>query len=209
VDRSLGELLAELHAWGQDNDNVQDNRADKMLNLAPHTAQFMSILVRAGRRTRLLEIGTSNGYSTIWLAWSARQTGGKVWSIDRNAAKHALADANLRRAGLRERVELLTGDATQLVAGLPGPFDFVFFDADRLSAPAQLRLLLPKLASGTVVLADNALSHPEEIAGYLAAVRNLPGVDHLIINVGKGLSVAYFVDSTPAKESDYAVLDRR
>jgi predicted O-methyltransferase YrrM len=191
VDLSLRTLLAELEAWGRENDAREQDRRRKVLNLHPETAQLLGILVRAGRRTRLLEIGTSNGYSTIWLAWAARQVGGRVVSIDANPDKHALADANLRRAGLRDAVDLHTGDATAVVAALPGPFDFVFFDADRRSAPAQLALLLAKLVPGALVAADNALSHPDEIAAYLAAVAARPEFDHLVVPVGKGLSLAY------------------
>jgi predicted O-methyltransferase YrrM len=193
MDAALRTLLAELEASGRDNDARQPDRARKMLNLDPDTAQLLGILVRSGRYTRLLEVGTSNGYSTIWLAWATRPVGGRVVSIDASADKHALADANLRRAGLRAAVELRTGDATVVIAALPGPFDFVFFDADRHSAPAQLELLLPRLAPGALVAADNALSHPDEIAPYLAAVRAHPGFDHLVVPVGKGLSLAYRV----------------
>ncbi len=102
-----------------------------------------------------------------------------------------MADENLRRAGLRESVDLELGDATGAVGSLPGPFDLVFFDADRVSAPAQLRLLVPKLAPDAMLFADNVLSHPEEIAGYLAALEELPGFDRLVVPIGKGLSVAY------------------
>ncbi|MGB8348120.1 MAG: class I SAM-dependent methyltransferase, partial [Ktedonobacteraceae bacterium] len=105
--------------------------------------------------------------------------------------KQKLADANLRRAGLRDAVDLICGNATQVVASLSGPFDCVFFDADRYSAPAQLALLLPKLSGDVFLFADNALSHPDEIAGYLAALAELPDFDRLIVPVGKGLSVAY------------------
>jgi predicted O-methyltransferase YrrM len=141
----------------------------------------------------VLEIGTSNGYSTIWLAWAVGQVGagGRVVTVDRSAEKQALAEANLRRAGLRDVVELCAGDATAVVGELAGPFDCVFFDADRTSAPRQLELLLPKLAQDALLCADNALSHPNEIAGYLDAVRALSGFDHVVIPVGKGLSVAY------------------
>jgi predicted O-methyltransferase YrrM len=117
--------------------------------------------------------------------------GGHVTSIEREAHKLALADANLRQAGLREAVDLIHGDATQVVATLAGPFDCVFFDADRTSAPSQLALLLPKLTAEVFLLADNALSHPQESAAYLAAVQALPQFEHLIIPIGKGLSMAY------------------
>lgn len=66
------------------------------------------------------------------------------------------------------------GDATEVVGELEGPFDGVFFDADRVSAPSQLAILLPKLEADVILLADNALSHPLEIAGYREAVENLP-----------------------------------
>lgn len=189
--------LAELYEIGRQHDAHEQERSKKMLNLEPDTARFLYILLRSSRRTRILEIGTSNGYSTIWLAWAASATGGHVVSIDRDAHKQVLAEANLLRAELREVVDLVCGDATQVVADLPGPFDCVFFDADRYSAPAQLNLLLPKLAPGALLLADNALSHPGEIAAYLQALEFLPDVDRVVLPIGKGLSLAYLSTVEP------------
>lgn len=189
--------LAELYEIGRQHDAHEQERSKKMLNLEPETARFLYILLRSSRRTRILEIGTSNGYSTIWLAWAASATGGHVVSIDRDAHKQVLAEANLLRAELREVVDLVCGDATQVVADLPGPFDCVFFDADRYSAPAQLNLLLPKLAPGALLLADNALSHPGEIAAYLQALESLPDIDRVVLPIGKGLSLAYLSTVEP------------
>ena len=193
-DAEIRAFLTELYETGQQNDAQEQERSKKMLNLEPETAQFLNILIRSSRRTRLLEIGTSNGYSTIWLAWATSFRGGRVISIDFDADKQAQADANLRRAGLREVVDLRCGDATEIVAGLPGPFDCVFFDADRYSAPAQLSLLMPKLAPDVLLLADNVLSHPTEITAYLSALEGLLGFDRVILPVGKGLSMAYRSD---------------
>ena len=190
-DADIRTFLTELYETGQQHDAQEQEHSDKMLNLEPETAQFLSILIRSSRRTRLLEIGTSNGYSTIWLAWAASVAGGRVISIDRSAQKQALADANLRHVGLREVVDLKCGDATEIVAGLTGPFDCIFFDADRYSAPAQLALLIPKLTPDVLLLADNVLSHPSEIAAYLRALEALPQFDRVIVPIGKGLSVAY------------------
>jgi predicted O-methyltransferase YrrM len=191
MEAELRRLLDELYEEGQRNDAHEQDRSKKLLNLEPESAQLLSILVRSSRRLRLLEIGTSNGYSTIWLAWATRAVGGHIISIDREAHKQMLADVNLCRAGLRDVVDLVCGDAAEVAANLPGPFDFVFFDADRRSAPAQLALLMPKLTPDALVLADNVLSHPDEIAGYLAAVEALPHFEHLVVPVGKGLSLAY------------------
>lgn len=191
MDTNLRTLLNELENLGKSNDATVQDRRKKMLNLDPETAQLLSMFVRGSRRKRILEIGTSDGYSTIWLAWSVQAVGGHVTSIDREADKHALADANLRRAGLRDTVDLIGGDATEIVASLSGPFDSVFFDADRYSAPAQLALLLPKLTADVFLFADNVLSHPAEIAGYITALEALSDFDRLVVPVGKGLSVAY------------------
>jgi predicted O-methyltransferase YrrM len=185
------QFLSELYQQGQENDAQQTERRQMMLNLEPETARLLSFLVRSSKRTRLLEIGTSNGYSTCWLAHAMSQTGGHVTSLDREEHKIARAEANLRRAGLRELVTLHCGDATELVASLDGPFDCVFFDADRYSAPAQLALLMPRLTPNALLLADNVLSHPAEIAGYLEAVRARQDFEHMVVPVGKGLSIAY------------------
>jgi predicted O-methyltransferase YrrM len=187
----LRRLLEKLYEEGQRNDAHEQEHKRRLLNLEPDTAHFLSMLVRSGRRKQLLEIGTSNGYSTIWLAWAVQIAGGRVISLDREAAKQEQAAANLSQARLRDVVELRCGDATEMVGELSGPFDFVFFDADRFSAPAQLAPLLPKLTEDVVLCADNVHSHPEEIAGYLQAVAALPDFDHMIIPVGKGLSLAY------------------
>lgn len=184
-------LLAELHERGQEHDVRQERHDDRLRNLEPETAALLAVLVRSGGRRHLLEIGTSNGYSTIWLAWAVGATDGRVTSVEMDPGRQGMADENLRRAGLRDLVDLKLGEATEVVGDLPGPFDLVFFDADRVSAPAQLDLLFQKLAPDVMILADNVLSHPEEVTGYLEALEGLPGFDRLVVPVGKGLSIAY------------------
>src|SRR5579871_4490462 len=129
MESQLESLLSGLHQWGREHDEVQPELARKMLNLQPDTALLISILVRSSRRQRMLELGTSNGYSTIWLASAARELGGQVTSVDHSAAKLAQADVNLHRANLRQFVDLRLGDASAVIDTLSGPFDFVFFDS--------------------------------------------------------------------------------
>lgn len=191
MDQPIRELLRELAGQGRQHDGREDDHARRLLNLEADTAQLLSILVANGRRTRLLELGTSNGYSAIWLAHATRSCGGRLISIERDAAKQREAEVNLRRASLRDSVDLRLGDATAIIDTLAGPFDCVFFDADRRRYPEQLVRLLPKLTPDCLLLADNVLSHPEEIAPYLAAVEQLPGFDHIVAPIGKGLSSAY------------------
>lgn len=191
MEQDLRELLHEIETCGLENDARTTDHARKMLNLEPGTAQLLSILVRASGVTRALEFGTSNGYSTIWLAWSLAPAGGHIISIDRSSEKHALARENLRRANLLDRVELHTGDAVEIFRQLTGPFDLVFLDSDRRKFPELMEIVLPKLAAKALVIADNVHSHPEEIAEYLKLISSLADFQHTIVPVGKGLSIAY------------------
>jgi predicted O-methyltransferase YrrM len=191
MDLNLRELLHEIETRGQENDARTTDHGRKMLNLEPASAQLLSILVRASGVTRALEFGTSNAYSTIWLAWSLAPAGGRIISIDRNPEKHVLARENLRRANLLDRVELRTGDAVEIFRQLAGPFDLVFLDSDRRKFPELMGIVLPKLAAKVLVIADNVLSHPEEIAEYLKLISSLADFQHTTVPVGKGLSIAY------------------
>jgi predicted O-methyltransferase YrrM len=93
-------------------------------------------------------------------------------------------------------VQVIQGSATDVVHELEGPFDCVFFDADRVSAPEQLKILLPKLEPDVLLLADNVLSHPQDVEAYIAAVAQLPGFVATTVPVGKGLHVAYRREET-------------
>lgn|SRR5690242_3378514 len=188
----LDSLLRELETQGQRNDAVEKDRKKKFLNLERPTAELIYLLLQVSRREHVLEIGTSNGYSTIWIAAALQAAdGATLTSIEILPEKAAMARRNLARAGFGSRVELVEGHATDVAAGLRGPFDCIFFDADRVSAPSQLKLLLPKLSEDVLLLADNALSHPEEISAYKTFVEQLPGFVCTLTPVGKGLHLAW------------------
>jgi len=196
----LDQLLRELEIEGERNDAQESDRRKKFLNLERPTAELIYVLLQASRRRQILEIGTSNGYSTIWIAAALKDCeDARFISIEILPEKRALAGKNLARAGLERRVELLEGHATDVVARLSGSFDCVFFDADRVSAPSQLQLLLPKLTDDVLLLADNALSHPDEISAYKRAVEELPGFICTLAPVGKGLHLAYRNSKKSAK----------
>jgi predicted O-methyltransferase YrrM len=190
-DTNIRQLLRRLEAEGLKHDSAETEHSRKMLNLEPATAEVVAMLLQIAGTRNVLEIGTSNGYSTIWIAATVGPSGGRVTSIDKDPQKHALARENLAAVDLLRYVDLRLGDATEIAARLTGPFDCLFFDADRISAPKQLDLLLPKLSLPGLLLADNALSHPDQIAGYLARIEEIQRISHTIIPVGKGLSVAY------------------
>ena len=190
MDRTLVAFLDELARFGEDNDARETERPKRMLNITPDTGRLLWILVQAARATRILEVGTSNAYSTIWLADAARATGGHVITLERNPDKVRLARENLTRAGLADRVEIREGSAAETLATLTGPFHFVFLDADRANYSTYLDLALPKLQPGGLLVADNVISHAEELTDYLARVKSNPTLFSVTIPVGKGEEVS-------------------
>ena len=100
MEPRIRDLLRELERAGAANDAVESDRARKMLNLESETAGLLAIIARASAATRVLEIGTSNGYSTVWLAWAVAPNGGTVISVERNPKKHEMARDNLDTRGI-------------------------------------------------------------------------------------------------------------
>jgi len=191
MDSALTALLDELARFGDDNDARETERARRMLNITPETGRLLWILVRSARATRILEVGTSNGYSTIWLADAARATGGRVTTLELNPAKVKLARENLARAGLADRVEVLEGRAVDSLGTRPGPFDFVFLDADRGNYLTYLELVVPRLVPGGLLVADNVSSHARELHDYLARVKSHPALFSVTVPVGKGEEISF------------------
>jgi predicted O-methyltransferase YrrM len=186
MDDTLLALLDELARYGADNDARETERPRRMLNITPDTGRLLSIIVRATRATRILEVGTSNAYSTIWLADAARETGGRVTTLELLPGKVSLARENLRRAGLEDRVEIRQGQAADTLPTLPGPFDLVFLDANRPEYLRYLELVLPKLVPGGLLVADNVVSHASELAAYLTRVKSDPGLFSVTVPIGNG-----------------------
>ena len=191
MDARLKALLAELESFGLENDEREPERQRRMLNITADTGRFLHILVQATCARRILEVGTSNGYSTIWLADAARRIGGKVTSVDVNEEKTRMAKVNLARAGLSEYVSLCTGDAAALIERLPDPFDLIFLDADRPSYLRYLELVLPRLRRGGLIVADNVVSHAVELKEYLQVIRDHPSLETVTLPVGKGEELTY------------------
>jgi predicted O-methyltransferase YrrM len=193
MDEALLALLDDLWQRGDANDARETERRRRMLNITPDTGRLLWILARASRAARILEIGTSNAYSTIWLADAARAVGGRVTTLERDPDKVRLAQDNLARAGLAAWVEIREGPAAETLNALPGPFDLAFLDADRTSYRPYLELVVPKLAPGALLVADNVVSHRAELEDYLGRVKSHPGLFSVTVPVGKGEEVSFKV----------------
>ncbi|HEY2438291.1 MAG TPA: class I SAM-dependent methyltransferase, partial [Solirubrobacteraceae bacterium] len=127
MDQDLRRFLADLHGRGRDHDAHERDRLKRLRNVEPDTAALLAVLVRAARPRRMLELGTSNGYSTVWLADGARAVDALLVSVDIDPQRTEQARANLAAAGLDDRVELLTDDAARVLAGASaGEWDLIF-----------------------------------------------------------------------------------
>lgn len=182
-------FASELYAAGREHDAAHADRVERLRNVEPPTAELLGVLIRATGAQRILEVGTSNGYSTIWLADAAQDTGGRVVSVDIDAARSGLARANLRRAGLD--AELFTEDAAATLArATDGEWEFIFLDAERPAYPAYLPDLVRTLAPGGLLAVDNVQSHAHELAEFTALVEAEPGLTQTVVPVGAGLRLA-------------------
>ncbi len=184
-------LAEELYAVSREHDAAQSDRLDRYRNVEPETAELLGVLIRAAGARRILELGTSNGYSTIWLADAAQSTGGHVLSVELDPGRTELARANLVAADLEDRVELRTEDAGAVLAGAgDGAWEFVFLDAERPAYPGYLPDLLRTLAPRGVLAIDNVQSHAHELVEFTALIEREPHLTQTVVPVGAGLRLA-------------------
>ena len=161
-------------------------------NVPEPDGRILRELVLKHRFTRALEIGTSTGHSGVWIAWGLAQTGGRLTTIEIDPERHATALRNFADAGLADRIDARPGDAHQLVRELPGPFDFVFSDADKDWYLQYFKDLEPKIAPGGCFTAHNVLrSGGGGAAVFLEYVKKLPGYETTVeTGGGEGISIS-------------------
>lgn len=144
-------------------------------NVPYEDGQVLHDLVLQNGFKNILEIGTSTGHSTIWLAWAASQTGGRVITIEIDRNRYERALENFRKAGLDQYIDSRLADAHELVKALLGPFDFVFLDADKEWYPQYFKDLDPKIRVNGCFAAHNVLrSWAPQVEEFLAYVKARP-----------------------------------
>ena len=163
-----------------------------MMNVAPAEGEYLAGLVKELNARQVLEIGTSNGYSGIWLAMALRKTGGKLITLEVDTERHALAQNNFQATGLADVIDSRLADALIEIQTLQGPFDLVFIDAWKPDYIRYLKAVLPKVRSGGVIAAHNVDSHPQIMQDFLSAVKTHPGLRTEFVHKGpSGLSISY------------------
>lgn len=180
-------LKAELERFGAANDAAINERPRRMLNITRDTGEFLAVLVRATAARRVLEIGTSNGYSTLWLAEAAKGIAGAVTTVEFADYKIGLASANFARSGLAPFITLVHDDAGRLLRQTDQrAYDLVFLDSERPEYPGWWPELRRVLRPGGLLVVDNATSHAEQLAPFVALVTADPGFATCLVPVGNG-----------------------
>lgn len=185
MDSELRQFLTGLYERGEQHDAANRTRSERMLNITPDTGEFLRMLITNGGHRRVLELGTSNGYSTIWLADGCRATGGRIVTVEFNPAKRGLALDNLQLAGVAALGECVLGDIGDALPGYRD-FDLVFLDSERTDYVAWWPDLQLAVRPGGLIVVDNATSHAGEMAPFVELVEATAGFSTVLAPIGKG-----------------------
>jgi predicted O-methyltransferase YrrM len=158
--------------------------------VAPTTGRFLFALVAPQPDCEVLEIGGGRGYSSVWLAAGVRHLGGRVLSLEVDRSAATAWRENVAAAGLEEWVDLIEGDALETLPTIDDVFDVVFIDAKKSEYEAYFRLARERVEPGGLIVADNVLSHPDELAAYSEARRADPGLLSVTLPLDRGLELS-------------------
>ena len=158
-----------------------------MLNITRDTGQFLSVLVHATASKQILEVGTSNGYSTLWLAEAVSVNGGRVTTLEKYEYKIALAAKNFNRSGLSHVIAQVQCDAGEFLANLEeSSFDLIFLDSERSEYSGWWPHLRRALRNQGLLVVDNATSHPADVSSFIELVSSEKEFRTVTVPVGNG-----------------------
>jgi caffeoyl-CoA O-methyltransferase len=161
-------------------------RSERLRQITPDVGRFLHTLVLATKPRVILEIGTSGGYSTIWLATAARAISGHVTTLEIDPAKVGLAEENLRGAGLADAATVRLGDAFAYLRDLDTRVDFAFLDAEKEDYFGLYELIVPLMNPGAVLVADNLISHELDLAEFRERALADERLSAVIVPIGRG-----------------------
>jgi predicted O-methyltransferase YrrM len=191
--REEQESRRDRPAGGGPSGGPDDWRDRQLLAVGPETGRLINIIARSLQAPTILELGTSYGYSGIWLADAARASGGRLITMELQDYKSAHARAMSEKAGLADFVDFRVGDAVRMIEALPAGIDFVLVDLWKDLYVPCLDAFYPKLNPGAIVVADNMLRPGgEAVKQYGRAVRAKPGVTSVLLPVGTGIELSRF-----------------
>jgi predicted O-methyltransferase YrrM len=164
----------------------------EQLAVSEEDGRFLRVLVAARGARSVLEIGGAHGYSAIWLGLGARESGGRVVTIEYDPERAREAAANVKTAGLGDVVQVVRGDAFTEIPKLAGAFDVIFLDAWKRDYKRFFDLVYPRMTPGGVLVAHNVRNKADEMKPFLETIRAHPGLFTTIVSPsGEGMSVSY------------------
>jgi caffeoyl-CoA O-methyltransferase len=185
ADPVVASVLDRLYREDADQRQAGLPSSHRTRNVAVETGRFLSLTARAMNAQFVLEIGSSNGLSTIWLALAMRFTGGRITGTEILPHRVDEANAHLAEAGLSEYGEVILGDARKTVTTLAGPLDLIFIDAEKEDYVDHFDSAFPSLRSGGLILADNVASH--DISDYQSMLRARDDVETVTLPLDRGI----------------------
>lgn len=161
-------------------------------NVARVTGEFLNLLIRASKSKNVLELGTSNGYSGIWIGKALKETGGKLTTIEFYEKRIIPARENFAKCEVLDIITTLEGSAIKILEYLPKDekFDFVFIDANKSETLKYFELIHPHLVEGGILAVDNVLSHEEKVRPYIETIGRHPDYENVVLPLPAGLSLA-------------------
>ena len=169
----------------------QIKAADKeQLAVSEEDGRFLRLLVVTRGAKKALEIGAASGYSAIWMGLAMRETGGKLVTIEYDKARAAQAAANIKKAGLSDVVQVISGDAFAEIPKVAGTFDFVFCDAWKRDYQKFFDMVFPRMDKGGLFLGHNVINKRDEMADFLKTIHTSPAVlTSIVAPSGEGVSI--------------------
>ncbi len=160
----------------------------------PHrSAEVLRMFVLASKPKTILELGTSFGYSTIWLASGAREFGGKVYTIELTKPKIKKAAEFFKKSGLMRYIDQIEGEVSRVLVKWNKKIDFVFLDADKQNYLSYIKKMEPHFKKGTIIIADNATDFAPLMKSYLKYVTTSPCYHSYLLNVDNGLMISVYL----------------
>lgn len=190
-EEKVWSVLQRLEAEDAEDRRTRNRPAgEAMLTLHPDSARLIHIMIQSIDAKRLVEIGCSHGYSTVWLAHAARITGGQFTSLEVHPKLVKIAKRNVAEAGLADNAEHILGDARETLGPVEGPLDFVLLDCWERLYVELLDPIAQKLRPGGLLVADNVMPGNEGSDEYIQALADHPLMESVSVPIGKQIEVS-------------------
>ncbi len=180
--------ISDLYDQFKQHDAQQSDRLSRYRNIEAESAKLLAMLIRCQQSKRILEIGTSTGYSTLWLAEAAQAVDGKIQTVEIDPLRSAQAKKYAEEFELEQQIDFWVGDAADFLAQASEPFDFILLDAERIHYVnywADLKRLLQN--AGSTLIIDNVISHAAEVKTFLELIKNDEHYMSTTLPIGAGL----------------------